>query len=60
MWCAHCTQEVTNENDHALCKDAVWRAMSNEFTSVKLAFQKQCDPGVPKGETVEVRNDDTV
>ena len=56
MWCAYCTQEVTDENQHTECRDAGWRQVCEEFTRVKLAFMKQHDHDVHKGETVEVRN----
>jgi hypothetical protein len=56
MWCVYCTQEVKDEKDHAPCQKEVWLAMCDEFTRVKLAFQKQRDPDAHKGETVEVRN----
>lgn len=56
MWCAYCTQEITAQNTHDACRDPVWFQMSKEFTQVKMAFMKQYDPDLHKGETVEVRN----
>jgi hypothetical protein len=57
MWCAHCLQVVGTGIDHSLCIDAVWFAISMEYTKSRLAFSKQQDHDVHKGETVEVRND---
>jgi hypothetical protein len=57
MWCAYCTQEITYEEKHSLCRDAVWRQVCEEFTRVKLAFMNQDGSNVHKGETVEVRTD---
>jgi hypothetical protein len=34
----------------------MWRVHSAEYTKARLAFMKQQDPDVPKGETVELRN----
>jgi hypothetical protein len=58
MWCAYCTQEITDTNQHALCRDAYWWQVCEEFTQVKLEFMKQYDHKVNKGETVKVRNAD--
>lgn len=57
MLCAYCTQEITDANEHIICRDAGWRQVCENFTRVKLAFMKQNDPGASKGDTVEVHND---
>ena len=54
MWCGHCLQSVNGIIDHKLCKEAVWLAVSEEYTKVRENFKKQYD-FAPKGETVEVR-----
>jgi hypothetical protein len=50
MWCAYCTQEITDEEKHSLCRDAAWRQVCEEFMN-------QDGSNVHKGETVEVRTD---
>lgn len=54
MWCAHCLQPVNGVIDHALCKESMWLAMSEEYTRAREAFKKQYDL-THKGETVEFR-----
>ena len=56
MWCASCLQEVASEDAHVSCKDYMWRTMSEEYTKARLRMVKQQDPGVHKGETVELRD----
>ena len=43
MNCVHCSQPVNGVIEHELCKEAVWRAMSEEFTRVREALKKQYD-----------------
>lgn len=47
-------QPVNDVIDHEMCKEAVWFALSEEYTRNREAFQKQYD-FVHKGETVEIR-----
>jgi hypothetical protein len=53
MWCAHCLKLVDGTIDHELCKEGVWRAMSEEYTRVREKFTNQ-HYDEPEGETVEV------
>jgi len=43
MLCAHCTEPVNSDSEHESCKEAVWRAMSEEFTRMREAVKKQYD-----------------
>jgi hypothetical protein len=53
MWCGHCLQPVNGIIDHELCKEAVWFAISEQYTQARDNFKKQYDLS-HKGETVEV------
>ncbi len=53
MWCANCIQPVDGTIEHELCKEALWLAMSEEYTRTRQKFKNQyCVER--KGETVEV------
>jgi hypothetical protein len=54
MLCGHCLQPVNDVIEHELCKEAVWFAISKQFTEAREAFKKQYD-FEPKGCTVELR-----
>ena len=53
MWCAYCIQPI-DAGDHEPCKEAVWLALSQEYTANREALKRQYD-FVPKGCTVDVR-----
>jgi hypothetical protein len=54
MNCVHCSQPVNGATDHELCKEAVWFALSKQYTENLEALKKQYD-FVTKGCTVDVR-----
>jgi hypothetical protein len=54
MLCVYCNQPVSGATDHKPCQEAVWFAMSKQYTENIDALKKQYD-FVPKGCTVDVR-----
>ena len=43
MYCVHCSQPVDGVSSHELCKEAVWIALSKQFTENREALKKQYD-----------------